>query len=124
MKKMKKILLVLSLVLLVSVGCGGEKIYGTFEPSGFGAGLSFDGSTAYIHMLGGKIPVAYEITTLVDQKTGRTFKGIEFTMKNNGLMAGPPKFIFYGEILKVDSSGKIQEIDIPYLLGKYRRQES
>jgi membrane-bound lytic murein transglycosylase D len=30
---MKKRLLVLSLVLLVSVGCGGGKIYGTFEPS-------------------------------------------------------------------------------------------
>lgn len=122
---MKKLLLVLGLVLLVSVGCGGERIYGTFEPSGFGAGLSFDGRTGYVHMLGGKIPVEYEITTLVNQKTGRTFKGIEFTMKNNGLMAGPPKFIFYGEILEVDSSGKIQVIDIPYLLGKYtRRKES
>jgi membrane-bound lytic murein transglycosylase D len=39
---MKKLLLVLSLVMLVSVGCCGEKIYGTFEPSGFGAGLSFN----------------------------------------------------------------------------------
>lgn len=115
---MKKLLLVLILVLLVSVGCGGEKIYGTFEPSGFGAGLSFDGSAAYLHMLGGKTPVDYKITTLVDQKTGRTFKGIEFTAK----AAGQP-FIFYGEILKVDSSGKIQEIDIPALLGKYTRRE-
>jgi membrane-bound lytic murein transglycosylase D len=33
---MKKLLLVLSLVTLVSVGCCGEKIYGTFEASGFG----------------------------------------------------------------------------------------
>jgi membrane-bound lytic murein transglycosylase D len=41
---MKKLLLVLSLVILVSVGCCGEKIYGTFEPSGFGARLSFNGN--------------------------------------------------------------------------------
>ncbi len=32
--KMKKPLLVLSLVILVSAGCHGKKIYGTFEPSG------------------------------------------------------------------------------------------
>jgi membrane-bound lytic murein transglycosylase D len=33
---MKKLLLALSLVILASVGCCGEKIYGTFEPFGFG----------------------------------------------------------------------------------------
>jgi membrane-bound lytic murein transglycosylase D len=36
---MRKLLLVLSLVILVSVGCCGEKIYGTFEPSGFGGAI-------------------------------------------------------------------------------------
>jgi membrane-bound lytic murein transglycosylase D len=41
---MKKLLLVLSLVILVSAGCCGEKIYGTSEPSGFGAALSFTGN--------------------------------------------------------------------------------
>jgi membrane-bound lytic murein transglycosylase D len=77
---MKKLLLVLSLVILVSVDCHGEKIYGTSEPSGFRAGLSFNGSTAYIHMFGGKIPIDYKITTIKAE--------------------GQP-FIFYGEIFKV-----------------------
>jgi len=42
---MRKLLLVLSLVILVSAGCCGEKIYGTFEPSGFGGGI-FKGASA------------------------------------------------------------------------------
>jgi membrane-bound lytic murein transglycosylase D len=42
--EMKKLLLALGLVLLVSAGCCGEKINGTFEHYGFGAGLSFNGS--------------------------------------------------------------------------------
>jgi membrane-bound lytic murein transglycosylase D len=42
--KMKKLLLGASLVVLVSAGCCSEKISGTFEHYGFGAGLSFEGS--------------------------------------------------------------------------------
>jgi len=48
---MKKLLLVLSLVILVSVGCFGEKLCGTFEPSGFrGRILKVASATANNHV--------------------------------------------------------------------------
>ena len=115
---MKKLLLVLSLVLAV-VGCGDTGIHGTFvpEPPALTGAVVFEGKTAYINILFGQSAFDCEITDLKDTNTGRVYKGIKFEDKAR-------QFRFFAEILEVDSSGKIQVIDIhlPFY-GKYRRRQ-
>ncbi len=114
-------LLLLGLILLVSVGCGDTGIYGTFQPadrSGFGVTIQIAGRTAYLRSMGVEKTLGCEIVEMKNLKTDRHFKAIKFKDSKTDQA-------FYAEIVEVDSSGKVQAIDVdfPFMSGIYKRKK-